>query len=996
MGGRGRWVGEDEQGKGQNGLLPKSMRIFSSCLKTVSSNAGSVVSSVRSAGASIAASIAAPPEDDKDQVLWAGFDKIELGPSSFKHVLLLGYSNGFQVFDVENASSVCELVSKRDGPATFLQMQPMPIKSESIEGLRASHPLLLVVAGDETNGTGVVQGGHLSASMRENKSEPRAENSILIPTAVRFYSLKSHSYVHVLKFKSAVYMVRSSPRIVAVLFATQILCFDAVTLKQKVSVLTYPLQGAPGVNIGYGPMAVGSRWLAFASDNPLVPNSGHLSPQNLTPSPGVSPSTSPSSGNLVARYAMESSKTLAAGIRNLGDMTHKTWSKYCQEIVPDGCSSPLSSNLSRRSGRHPPTSCPSESDNAGMVVVTDFTSTDVISQFRAHTSPISALCFDPSGTLLVTASVHGHKINIFRIMPTRVLNGSGPARYNWTSSHVHLYTLCRGITAAVIQDISFSHYSQWISIVSSKGTCHIYVLSPFGGDASLRQQNVNGEGPVLSPNLTSPWWSAACCMMHQQSHAPPHPPPITYSVVSRIKNVNSSWLSTVSSVAASAAGKTIGPSGAVAAMFHNSLYHDLSPVPPKANSLEHLLVYSPSGLVIQYELLLSSFLEPSDSSLKALPAPLLQLQDEELHVNAEPVQWWDACRRSNWPQREEHVSIIIFNNQQDSETVIDSGDCKDNGSSCILSSANGVPGTESMGSERSWYFSNAEVQISSGKVPVWQKSKIYFCLLDPLPAFEGCAEDLTHGEIEIEKLSFNEVEIRRKDLLPVFEQFHGFQSDWNDRVGGRYQTSSSGPRTTEGLLGLSETRPNERVSLPLMEKSIPNESGHGLSSVIRNDVDALSEFKALAVMPRKCSAKSCIQLNSKNTDNYPVKDDSVNNGVSTRSSGLSYNGRLAVDNYSLNNTGSRKIPKACITNTHMEQAESADSQEFGQYFDEGYCKVSGLDDCCELTEAVNDADSNSSHCEIEKTEEDGDNVNMLGGVFAFSEGVDLYFYITIL
>ncbi|RRT57097.1 hypothetical protein B296_00039348, partial [Ensete ventricosum] len=575
-------------------------------------------------------------------VLWAGFDKLDLGPSSFKHVLLLGYSNGFQVFDVEDVSSVCELVSKHDGPATFLQMQPMPFKSESIEGLRASHPLLLVVAGDETNGTGVVQGGHLSASMRENKSEPRVENSILIPTAVWFYSLKSQSYVHVLKFKSAVYMVRSSPRIVAVLFATQILCFDAVTLKQKFSVLTYPLQGAPGVNIGYGPMAVGSRWLAYASDNPLVPNSGHLTPQNLTPSPGVSPSTSPSSGNLVARYAMESSKTLAAGFRNLGDMGYKTWSKYCQEIIPDGCSSPLPSNLSRRSGRHPPTSHPSESDNAGMVVVTDFTSTDVISQFRAHTSSISALCFDPSGTLLVTASVHGHKINIFRIMPTRVLNGSSPARYNWTS------------------------------------------------------------------------------------------------------------------VAASAAGKTFGSSGAVAAMFHNSLYHDLSQVPPKANSLEHLLVYSPSGLVIQYELLLSSFVEPCDSSLKAIPAPLLQLQEEELHVNAEPVQWWDACRRSNWPQREEDVSLLIFSNQQDSETVIDSGDCKDNASSCILSSANGLPGTESMGSERSWYFSNAEVQISSGKVPVWQKSKICFCLLDPLPAFEGCAENLTHGEIEIEKLSFNE------------------------------------------------------------------------------------------------------------------------------------------------------------------------------------------------------------------------------------------------
>jgi len=83
------------------------------------------------------------------------------------------------------------------------------------------------------------------------------------------------------------------------------------------------------------------------------------------------------------------------------------------------------------------------------VVVKDFVSKEVISQFRAHTSPISALCFDPSGTLLVTASVHGHNINVFRIMPTSVSNNSGSARYEWASSHIHLYKLYRGLTTAV-------------------------------------------------------------------------------------------------------------------------------------------------------------------------------------------------------------------------------------------------------------------------------------------------------------------------------------------------------------------------------------------------------------------------------------------------------------------------------------------------------------------------------------------------------------------
>lgn len=119
-----------------------------------------------------------------------------------------------------------------------------------------------------------------------------------------------------------------------------------------------------GVNIGYGPMAVGPRWLAYASNNPLVSNTGRLSPQSLTP-PGVSPSTSPGSGSLMARYAMESSKQLATGLINLGDMGYKTLSKYCHELIPEGSNSPGSSNSSWKVGRL--VSHSTETDNAGMV-----------------------------------------------------------------------------------------------------------------------------------------------------------------------------------------------------------------------------------------------------------------------------------------------------------------------------------------------------------------------------------------------------------------------------------------------------------------------------------------------------------------------------------------------------------------------------------------------------------------------------------------------------
>jgi hypothetical protein len=152
------------------------------------------------------------------QVLWASFDKLELGPGSFKNVLLVGYSNGFQVIDVEDASNVTELVSRHDDSVTFLQMQPLPAKSEGCkgEGYRASHPVLLVVACDESKSSGLVLSG------RDGFNESHTGNVAISPTIVRFYSLRSHNYVHVLRFRSTVYMVRCSPRVVAVGLATQV------------------------------------------------------------------------------------------------------------------------------------------------------------------------------------------------------------------------------------------------------------------------------------------------------------------------------------------------------------------------------------------------------------------------------------------------------------------------------------------------------------------------------------------------------------------------------------------------------------------------------------------------------------------------------------------------------------------------------------------------------------------------------------------------------
>ncbi|XP_022758103.1 autophagy-related protein 18g-like isoform X2 [Durio zibethinus] len=966
------------KGKGRNnGLLPNSLRIISSCLKTVSSNASNVASTVRSAGASVAASISTSSEDHKDQVTWAGFDRLELGPYLFKHVLLLGYQNGFQVLDVEDASNYSELVSKRDGPVSFLQMQPCPLSSDGQEGFRASHPMLLVVAGDDSNSSSLGQNaGHLAGVVRDCRMESQSGNSVNSPTAVRFYSLRSHCYVHVLRFRSSVCMIRCSSRIVAVGLATQIYCFDALTLENKFSVLTYPVpqlagQGAVGVNVGYGPMAVGPRWLAYASNNPLLSNTGRLSPQNLTPSPGVSPSTSPGGSSLVARYAMESSKHLATGLINLGDMGYRTLSKCCQELLPDGSNSPVSQNSVWKVGRLAGT----DMDNAGMVVVKDFVSRDVISQFKAHTSPISALNFDPSGTLLVTASVYGNNINIFRIMPSYVRSGSGVQSYDSTSSHVHLYKLHRGITSAMIQDICFSHYSQWVAIVSSKGTCHIFVLSPFGGDAGFQTHSSQGEEPSLFPVLSLPWWSTSSCVINQQSFPPPLP--VALSVVSRIKYSSFGWLNTVSNAAASATGKVFVPSGAVAAVFHNSISLSPQHVEPRTNSLEHLLVYTPSGHVVQHELLPSIGADSGANNSRFQTGSYTQVQEDDLRVKVEPVQWWDVCRRSDWPEREECTSQATLERQDVAEVLQTKSDCE--GYRIDFPEIN-----DSVSGEKTsklfptkphesfhWYLSNAEVQANSWRLPIWQKSKISFYMMD-CPRANSCKG----GEFEIEQVPVHEVEIKRKELLPVFDHFHHMKSSWNDRcfAAGKYPLSLS-PDPHQGEYRASQ----ETIichSMPASLSSTESSEG-GSSRRLENllDLDQINCEKSYTPI-YQCLNEICLGKSGNGIIEPLVLNQE---SLTIVSSAFEQSENIYFDTGHSATNGFSSFENGSSFSTQQNQVDF-------EHFQEGQYEILQHNECGNLTELGNDdVDGSSNHCGKEKLQEDGENDEMLGGIFVFSE-----------
>ena len=87
------------------------------------------LSSLRSVGASLASGLKAGYESlthdstDKEMVTMVKFAQLEYGAGSHHHAtrraLLLGYQNGFQVWDLEDARLVRELASRRDGAVRF-------------------------------------------------------------------------------------------------------------------------------------------------------------------------------------------------------------------------------------------------------------------------------------------------------------------------------------------------------------------------------------------------------------------------------------------------------------------------------------------------------------------------------------------------------------------------------------------------------------------------------------------------------------------------------------------------------------------------------------------------------------------------------------------------------------------------------------------------------------------------------------------------------------
>uniref|UniRef100_A0A671VH73 BCAS3 microtubule associated cell migration factor n=1 Tax=Sparus aurata TaxID=8175 RepID=A0A671VH73_SPAAU len=392
----------------------------------------------------------APPTDEKEKIIWVRFEKADIndtarnpefmemhsGSTDPPLCLMIGYTDGMQIWSVSLAGEAQELFSVRHGPVRAARILPAPFISPlKTDNFADKRPLL-----------GVCKSTGMSTGPTFDKKK-----------------VKTLMLYDMLQFFLDVIYVLFSPfsSILAVSLQEKIAAFDSCTFTKKFFVTScYPCPG-PSLN----PIALGSRWLAYA-ENKLI---------------RCHQSRGGACGDNAQSYTatvINAAKTLKTGLTMVGKVVTQL-AGTLPAGTPDEEGTPHSA--SRRSPHNPGvvTIIDTHSVGEGQVLVSeDSDGEGVVAHFPAHDKPISCMQFNPSGMLLVTADTLGHDFHVFQILT-----------HPWASSQSavhHLYTLHRGETEAKVQDMCFSQDSRWVAISTLRGTTHVFPVNPYGGAPCAR------------------------------------------------------------------------------------------------------------------------------------------------------------------------------------------------------------------------------------------------------------------------------------------------------------------------------------------------------------------------------------------------------------------------------------------------------------------------------------------------------------------------------
>lgn len=361
------------------------------------------------------------------------------------------------------------------------------------------------------------------AVVPEDPEDPDAGAAVL-------HSLRLQGPVHVLRFHAPVLSAAASPRTLVLALPGQVVALDAATLEPRFSCLSHVPRSGPAWAAleqgGWGhpwggswddaaaradgrlapaPLALGSRWLAYADAQPAEPDGDIVAAQRVrvrgglarglggkragAPGPGglrgVDAATASDRLQAAARAAARAAATRSrAGLAAAGS--------YVSERVATWRAARRGQQAGWGSWGAPLGAChvdASQDDDAacGTVAVRDVVTRHLVLRFRAHEGPVACLAWSACGDSLATAAAAGRGVNVFRIVPA---TGGRPACAE------HLYRLVRGLTPSCIQSVSFD--DRVAVVVSGAGTAHVYDLAG-PSVAPERPADVRADGSARPP-----------------------------------------------------------------------------------------------------------------------------------------------------------------------------------------------------------------------------------------------------------------------------------------------------------------------------------------------------------------------------------------------------------------------------------------------------------------------------------------------------------------
>ncbi|KAL0029231.1 hypothetical protein WJX79_004267 [Trebouxia sp. C0005] len=437
-----------------------------------------------------------------------------------------------------------------------------------------------------------------------------------------------------------------------------------------------------------------SSWLAYASNQAMSHMTAQATP--LSPSRPSMVGTHPTRNGHVnthydslSLYAKAYARQSGLHLKGLGEAGFKYLSGAVENWRAGGADNDAV-GLSPRGDQEK-----TDPQVVGTVMVRDVVNRQLVAHFRAHTSPLLALQFDPSGA-----------------------PKEGSARP--LASAVHLYTLARGITPAVIRDLTFSRDGAWLGVSSARGTTHLFRLATKEGQpahmAAASFPHTHSKGGPPSGLSTS----------HE---------PVRLTAIGRARCGGFLNGSLPGSAAAAAVVNlyTGHPGkGDIAAAFrpsqqatdpHSETHTQIDSATQSGSLQEDLFVMTATGGLVRHQLRLQAKAQ-SEPGLAAADRDRVGVDGEGaggsvLMLVAEPQESWDLCRRSSWPEREEVMqpSVALYGGPSPQKPAAHSG------------------------SEPAWMV-HAETQTcSSSQLPLWADEQLAFLQLSRPPGHAGDDEE---------------------------------------------------------------------------------------------------------------------------------------------------------------------------------------------------------------------------------------------------------------